>query len=368
MTARRLLWGAGLVGVLLFLIYYTEYLSFFVCVLWVALPVCSGLLFLPLRGKVQVRLRAKDATVPAGETAEWLLDFENRSHLPAGPIWVRWTCEDVLTGEHVRKKAVFPAARGSWQIALRVEAPYCGRLLCRLERVRVCDVTGLFSLSCRIAGEKSADTFSLPPLQAVDILPPLRREESESGEYDRYRPGTDRTEPFGVREYRPGDPPRSIHWKLSEKRGELLVREGSLPLPEGPAVVVDLCEAPPEDLDTAAQAALLLSISLVSAGVRHRLFWHDRTLWQAEIENEDTWAQAAGQLLRTPPQEKPLAAAAVAAQAPVLYVSTNAAGAALLPEGSTVFLCGEGPFPAGTGIRVPAGSAAEAVAAALAEA
>ena len=47
--------------------------------------------------------------------------------------------------------------------------------------------------------------------------------------YDDFHPGDDPSEIFGVREFRAGDKMQSIHWKLSAKSDDLLVRENSQP-------------------------------------------------------------------------------------------------------------------------------------------
>lgn len=43
----------------------------------------------------------------------------------------------------------------------------------------------------------------------------------------RSRKGTDASEMFDIRSYVPGDDIRSIHWKLSGKTDELIVRQAS---------------------------------------------------------------------------------------------------------------------------------------------
>ena len=67
------------------------------------------------------------------------------------------------------------------------------------------------------------------------LLPPLRRDfftaDETGGEGRiafrtvRYFDRTEAEEPGEIRPYRPGDPVRRIHWKLTARKGELLVRE-----------------------------------------------------------------------------------------------------------------------------------------------
>ncbi len=52
----------------------------------------------------------------------------------------------------------------------------------------------------------------------------------ESTEYSPYYKGDDYAEMFDLREYQEGDSLRHIHWKISSKKGELFVKEGSQPI------------------------------------------------------------------------------------------------------------------------------------------
>jgi uncharacterized protein (DUF58 family) len=60
------------------------------------------------------------------------------------------------------------------------------------------------------------------------------------------------TEVFGVREYRPGDPLRRIHWRSSARHGELIVREYE---PPGVQTLGIFCDPDPASRDVADQVA-----------------------------------------------------------------------------------------------------------------
>jgi uncharacterized protein (DUF58 family) len=63
------------------------------------------------------------------------------------------------------------------------------------------------------------------------------------------------TEMFGVREYRPGDPLRRIHWRSSARHGELVVREYEPPGVQTLGIFCDPTPATPEIADQIARLA-----------------------------------------------------------------------------------------------------------------
>ena len=81
------------------------------------------------------------------------------------------------------------------------------------------DPLGLFRT--RTTGKEMELTLILPRFASLRAQPLVRELEAS---VTASRAGTG-TEIFGVREYRPGDPLRRIHWRSTARRGELIVRE-----------------------------------------------------------------------------------------------------------------------------------------------
>ncbi|MBE7005445.1 MAG: DUF58 domain-containing protein, partial [Ruminococcaceae bacterium] len=77
-----------------------------------------------------------------------------------------------------------------------------------------------------------------------------------------------------VREYRPGDPIRQIHWKLSQKTDALMLRELGLPVVNQTLLVfrnllLDAESIAPEAADAMAEVFLSVSRALVDEGCVH---------------------------------------------------------------------------------------------------
>lgn len=106
---------------------------------------------------------------------------------------------------------------------LPFETKYPGMLHFSITAGQVTDLLHLKSFAIPVQISKDIPILpkkiSLPPYQ----LPPTN-EAAEEGDFAR-KFGVTSTEIQGVREYRPGDRLQHIHWKMSAKTDELLVRE-----------------------------------------------------------------------------------------------------------------------------------------------
>jgi uncharacterized protein (DUF58 family) len=94
---------------------------------------------------------------------------------------------------------------------------------------------------------------------------------------------------FGVREYRPGDPLRRIHWRSSARHGELIVREFE---PPGVQTLGIFCDPSPPTREAADQIARLAASEAwdcVRAGGRVVL-WAPGSEPSAPSESRSLWA------------------------------------------------------------------------------
>jgi uncharacterized protein (DUF58 family) len=96
------------------------------------------------------------------------------------------------------------------------------------------------------------------------------------------------TELFGVREYRPGDSLRRIHWRSSARHGELIVREFEPPGVQTLGILVDPSPANVEIADQIARIAACEAWDCIREGGRVVLWgpgleptqpWEARSLW-----------------------------------------------------------------------------------------
>ncbi len=97
------------------------------------------------------------------------------------------------------------------------------------------------------------------------------------------------TEMFGVREYRPGDPLRRIHWRSSARHGELIVREFETPGVQTLGIFCDPSPPTPEAADQIARIAASEAWDCLRAGGRVVL-WAPGAEPSLPSESRSLWA------------------------------------------------------------------------------
>lgn len=222
MIWKRIFYLVVLIAALLLTVYTDSFLSAFFLAATVALPVVSLLVSLPAMTACQVRLEPLTAQAQRGQEARWRITVENRRRLPLSRIALQLRLTNAMTGEASTVRLRLSGASDARSFFLPADTSHCGMLTCSLLRCRVLDGMGLFSLRRKDAVEAMLPVMPLPDIAEPPAeLPGSQRESTAL----RVRRGAGSGEDYDLRPYRPGDPVRLIHWKLSSKRDELIFRE-----------------------------------------------------------------------------------------------------------------------------------------------
>lgn len=185
----------------------------------------------------------------------------------------RAVCENRLTREVAETALAFPQRlSGTTEAAFAADSAHCGTLRLRAE-VWAEDLFGLWRSPAVDGGE---DFLTIYPLLFAPQIT-LTENTTLSDESERYsatRPGSDPSETFSIREYRPGDPIRQIHWKLSGKTDQTMLRELGLPVVNRTLLLFRNLLAPgasisPDEADALATVFLSVSHALLSDGCAH---------------------------------------------------------------------------------------------------
>ena len=256
----------------------------------------------PIAGRLRLSLFAPPSA-RKGAPVQAQLTVENGSFLSCAAVCLRVGCRNLLTGEaEERRLRLSIAGKQKISVSAEFSAQRCGKLALSPTDVRVYDLFGLYGR--KIPCEARAFCLVLPTLQPVRLVFTDRAAaELDSDEYSMHRAGDDPSETFALREYVPGDRVRSIHWKLTEKTGEVIVRQLGLPVSHSVLLLMDNSVAAPcapADCEALGELTASVSAALSAAGFAHCIAWFDRMqgcIASVQAENDDTLTQALAELL-----------------------------------------------------------------------
>ena len=162
------------------------------------------------------------------------------------------------------------------------------------------------------------------------------------------RRGEDRSEVYQLREYRPGDDIRQIHWKLSSKLDELILKETSQPESRSLLVFWDKRTGTPQQMDALAEVVSSTGAALLQGGVQYTLSWTEGDDLQAQdILDENQLLQAIPELVKTRGSAD-CRLPEMGGYSRILYFGVKPEERMMTDERVHFVLCTEEPFPDAT--------------------
>lgn len=235
-----------------------------------------------LYGKVRAELVTSVHVANKGDVIPVTILLNNPTIFPVPNIKIYLTYRNTYSKHKYRKTFLVSLDyRTKTSVICNLTSEYAGNLEITLEGIRLYDYMKLFSLKKKQKGE-----LKVAVLPRFYELPENNITEKNSMivESDYYSPtkcGDDPSEVFAIREYREGDRPQRIHWKLSRKQDQLMIKEFSDPLNCSVLLFANLCVPQGGNvlffMDAILESALSLSFSLLSNGQIHYFSWFDET-------------------------------------------------------------------------------------------
>lgn len=269
-------------------------------VLWTIFPLASVLLNYGIRKQISIKILVPEVA-SKGKQVEGEAEVLNTSFLPVGEILCPLKVRNRLTGETKEEWLELSAQpKGKTKAVYTLESGYCGYLDVSVQELYLMDWSGFLAVRCKTEGNGRisvlADTFTAGI--AVEISS-ICTQDADNWSPDRR--GTEHSEVFALRDYVQGDSLRQIHWKLSSKLNQLIVKESSLPVTKSLLLFWDknTAEATPEEMDAMAEVVASSAQALLEQGLCFVLGWTEGTdLVQEEIEEEEDLLQAIPRMIK----------------------------------------------------------------------
>ncbi|WP_434309343.1 DUF58 domain-containing protein [Hominifimenecus sp. rT4P-3] len=238
----------------------------------------------------------------AGGTVRFVI--ENKGILPFLNLSVRIVLHHPWS-KTVRtfRRNVTVSGRHRQELVFQPEQLPCGRSEIQIDRLRLRDYLGLFSVKKRVNFSR---TFRrVPDLVPVELSVSGRtwsfRADGEI--FSKEKPGEDPAEVFGLREYQPGDRLQRVHWKLSARSEEWMVKELSLAVIPRVLFLLDLhrtSDITMEQSNAYLTAALSISHAIAWEGCCHEIGWYlpeQKSFAIYRIEESEQVLETAEQLM-----------------------------------------------------------------------
>lgn len=251
-----------------------------------------------------------ESRVFQGETFQIQAELENQSILPIAQASVRLAVRAypeqealLLTGK------LFLNGGEQGSLCFRLEGSHCTSLEIQPDRLTITDPLGLFQRRCPVDSRESGMVFILPGVLRQETKLPEGQGELLSADGDSDRREIDSPDPSELRTFQSGDPLNRVHWKLSARQNELMVKELSEPVKKLTWLYLNLQERAsgpavrnrPEVWDHFVETAASVSAALVRAERAHMVFWVDAsrdTLARHVVTDEETLQEMLCALLR----------------------------------------------------------------------
>ena len=214
-------------------VFYVMYLWDFALVLLIviaAVPVLMFITTLITKLLIKVELVPVHNTASKHENFPLQLRISNKSPFPVGKANAHIEYYNVFNNAINSFDRQMPIQPLNDQSAMfQLSSRYCGIVNVSCAYITITDPLRIFRF--RVGKHKSTSVAVLPEGQAIGgEVSYVDRAAEESEVFSEFKPGDDPSEVFDLRGYHPGDKLNRIHWKLSSKRSEFIVKDYSLPV------------------------------------------------------------------------------------------------------------------------------------------
>lgn len=267
MFVNKLIYFVVVIISVLFYILYTGTLSLYILIFMISLPVLLAMCVLSAKLLIKGTPEAVPKTSVKNGKITVSVSIRNKTPIPFSNSII--TIEYFNTLINVKDTMtisipIHPFCRE--KVNFVIISDYCGIMNIRIKSIQVYDFIKLFS--SKIKPNRVCSVAVLPEIYPPDsLIKPDVVSSEESDVFSKHKSGDDPSEIFALKDYIPGDRPNRIHWKLSFKQNELIVKHYSQPVSSSVLLALDFCGKPSLEfigmLDTAAETAFSLSFFLI---------------------------------------------------------------------------------------------------------
>ena len=229
---------AGLLAMLLTAALSTGSKLMFILALMVALTVLVSLISVMwAAGTIRITAEMEDQTVYRGDHTTLVLGVSHSGWIPIAPVILELPS---MSGGECRRIRLKDHPGHVQSLRMPIDATHVGIYTSGIQTCIIEDLLGLFQRVIR----PDETVYSLTVLPRTFDVDPAAMAPGDPGSELMARANEDLSAPSDIRAYQPGDAMKKIHWKLSIRKRELIVRKFEEPLMQEVLILMD-CSRPP---------------------------------------------------------------------------------------------------------------------------
>lgn len=173
---------------------------------------------------LHVTLRCPREDMVKNEEFHVYVDIDNPTWFPLVNVTLSLCVENAFYGSRGEHELNVPLrAHHKTEIVYPVVMERCGHFVLTAERITYMDLSGMYVV--QIPLKKQTECLVLPAGECREQEAGTLYQKGVSEAMESREKGYDFSDITGIREYIPGDKLQNIHWKLSTKKDELMVKE-----------------------------------------------------------------------------------------------------------------------------------------------
>ena len=279
--------------IFVFHILYKGDLSFILLIVLILMPIVLFVLLTIQAAMLKISVDSHSKAAERGKPEILKITLNNPTIFPIAVCRLTVRCKSFFPpNKPVREKysvTVPIGQKARESVTLSFIPKHCGYMDISLKSARISDMLGLTSLFKRVW---FGDRITVLPV-SHHFAPDMEQSFAHSPDSDVFspvKPGDDPSEIFQLREYHDGDSMNRIHWKLSGRSEDLIVKELSQPISSKILILCDLgacktAESSDKVLDMTATLANFLSgmqtaYTIAAAG--------DDAIFTAEVSDSES--------------------------------------------------------------------------------
>lgn len=273
MITKKLEYLVLLFIAVVFHIFIVDYISFWILAFLCMLPLVSLLFTALAMNGVTAELIIKNAPIHKNEVLPIQLKVYSKYFFLACRVRVKLTIRNELMKQEQTQTYFLTANHFGQTVEQIVSSQYSGILSCSIAELRIYDTLGLFSFHKKT--ESSYFNVVLPTAYPLMTINSTILQDVQNNVHSRIKKGNDPSELMDIREYQDGDRYAKIHWKLSTKYNQLMVKDFGDPISNDVLMMFDLNGTNNEELSGLLDTVYSISNFLIENQITYEMEWYD---------------------------------------------------------------------------------------------